>query len=750
MTLLRRPDKWYLGGGNRLQYAPRFPRFTERPGFWDEASYYNYDLRPLFTWTLVDNGGNEIPLACVRRSWDPSALTLRYRTDSPSVGVAVSEERSVLPNDVAVATIRLRNSTRKPRILNIVAWSALEHAPDHQSAWVEEFTQAQGNFSFLRHFQPPGRPDLACGVAFGANRPVRSFAASLSEGMLPPPQWELSPFRESFRHGRLPDRISLNGVGPGGVLFLAIHVRLRIRPMSEASLSFGMALAPSAAEAKLNLHAALRRREPLELSRVQWRDHFASVPEFLCSDPFLTHAYWYRWYGLRLNTIYGNDGNYEHPAVCEGIGYFRAPIAYSAPCHMLENRWMHEPELARGTLLTFLHNQREDGSFRGYIDPFHYRAWNVAGKTVEPFYHAAWGRALRSLDLVHPSPEFNEGAYEGLRRYAAYFDRTRDPEASGLFDVRNHYETGQEYMSRYLAVDPNADRENWGEVFRLKGVDATVYIYELKRELSRAAEKLGRHDEAELWNLEADRIREAVRTRMWDPIEEMFFDVNPVTGERTGVKAAVCFYPYFTDIVDESHLPGLKRHLFNPKEFWTPFPVPSTSADDPTFSAEPIWKGKRMNCPWNGRVWPMTNSHVAEAIAACAVRFNDAFLRKKAAEFITKYVRMMFFDGDPERPNAFEHYNPFTGTPSLYRGIDDYQHSWIVDLLIKYVCGVRPSESAVLIDPFPFGLDHASIKNVTVRGRRIDVSIRKKMFEIRLDGKHCAIGTVGRGIELQI
>ena len=40
--------------------------------------------------------------------------------------------------------------------------------------------------------------------------------------------------------------------------------------------------------------------------------------------------------------------------------------------------------------------------------------------------------------------------------------------------------------------------------------------------------------------------------------------------------------------------------------------------DDPYFDAEADWKGKRTNCPWNGRVWPMTNSHVADALAHAA------------------------------------------------------------------------------------------------------------------------------------
>jgi hypothetical protein len=230
----------------------------------------------------------------------------------------------------------------------------------------------------------------------------------------------------------------------------------------------------------------------------------------------------------------------------------------------------------------------------------------------------------------------------------------------------------------------------------------------------------------------------------------MFFDVDPAKRTKTGVKAATCFYPYFTDIVDKRHLSGLKRHLLNPKEFWTRFPVPATSADDPSFSAEGEWKGKRMNCPWNGRVWPMTNSHIVEAVASNAVRFNDPLLRRKTAELIGKFVRMMFFDGDSDRPNCFEHYNPMTGQPSQFRGIDDYQHSWVNDLIIKYVCGIRPDDLTVTIDPFPFGLATASVKNVFVRNRFLDVRITGKRFNVTIDGSSHAESSIGTPIVLQI
>ena len=60
-------------------------------------------------------------------------------------------------------------------------------------------------------------------------------------------------------------------------------------------------------------------------------------------------------------------------------------------------------------------------------------------------------------------------------------------------------------------------------------------------------------------------------------------------------------------------------------------------------------------------------------------------------------------------------------------------HSWIVDLLVKYVAGVRPVADAVLVDPFPFEARFA-LRDVRVRGRRLDVSWDGATYEVRLDG----------------
>ena len=165
---------------------------------------------------------------------------------------------------------------------------------------------------------------------------------------------------------------------------------------------------------------------------------------------------------------------------------------------------------------------------------------------------------------------------------------------------------------------------------------------------------------------------------MWDAGDEMFSDVDPASGERTRVKTAHAFYPYATDIVTASDVAGLERHLLDPAEFWTPFPVPVTAIDDPFFSAYGEWRGQRQSRPWNGRVRPGGEQR-GDGCARRRRRRTRRRSRAEAALFLRRFVRMMFHDGDLARPNAFEHYNPLTGQGSLYRGLDDVQRSWVAD-----------------------------------------------------------------------
>lgn len=742
LTSLHRTDKFSLGGGKMVLWAPEFPLWAERAfGFWDHACFLEHRVEPLFTITLLDERLRPLEFAPSTGDWTPAR-----RLDIGGLKgteIEVLQERTLTGDDVLVARLSLTNHQAQPTHLFAVVWTAPVTGPEATGPWLGQPRIEGGRIAFTR--RTAGSADTApvqYAVAIGADRLPRSWAINLSDfaaGRANHPRWELTPFSEKMTAHGLPRDRHIRG-GPwesraNAVIFFGLEYPLRLQPGRTTTFTVGCAIAPTKREADLALDATLSLRDPFTLSAAAWEEWFAGVPQFACSDLYLERAYWYRWFGLRLNAIdTGGRFNLPYPCIYEGVnaGWFRHAISYSAQAHIRELRWRHDPTLAQGSLLNFIAHQRENGSFPGAI---------LTGAQVPTLpgliYHADWGGAVQALHAIHPDPAFLRQVYEPLSRYAAYFQRERDPEGWGLFDVRNQAETGQEYNSRYLFADPQADQ--WGQ-FRLKGVDATVYIYTLFQALAWMAVEVGRPDEAERWAEAAARTRAAVQTRLWDAQAAWFCDVHPVTGERAPARPATGFYPFMTDLAGPEHLPALTRHLLNPAAFWTPYPVPSAALNAPLSSAFGEWKGRRMNCPWNGRSWLMTNSHVCQAFAQAAQRLAPE-LRPQAAELIRRCIVETFLDGDPARPTSYEYYNPLTGQPPFFRGTDDYMHSWLADLILQFVVGLQPSVdgSQLVVDPLPFGLEHFTVEAARIAGQRVDVTWRAGQgLRLFVDGRLAA------------
>lgn len=726
IELLARDDKWYLGSGDGFIFAPPFPVWLDAPGFWDEATVYQYMVGPLFTVTWLDGEGRELPLRVRSRRWTPAELTVDY--DLP-FGITAREIRSVHPRGVFASEWQL--SLPEPRELHAVAWTVQETRTLDLPR-----TRWEGALAFTRRVSDRREVTMPLRCELAALGEATSWSASLSERSALQPHWRFAPFAEQWVGDQLPRTVRLEGLPGDGFLYAAVHRALKQR-RREVSAGFVMRVLP--ADPTLRVHPAVtplntpvvddssRRASAggapnlARASRRRWSELFADVPHFICSDPYLERYYWYRWYGLFLNSIHGGAGHYAWPTTCEGIGFFHEPITYSAQCHARELRWRSAPEHARGVLRTIFDHQKPDGALHGRIYVNHLQGTD--------FYHANWGDAFEALDTLRPDDVFASALYPKLSAHAEWLVSTRDPDATGMFDVVDQYETGQEYMSRYQAVDDRADAYGWENRIRLKGIDVTVYAYALFRALERLAPRLGHTGEERHWAGYAARTARAVREQMWDPETLMFSDVDPRSMTRTKVAAAVCFYPYFTDLAGEDHLPGLTKNLLDAERFWTHWPVPSSALDDPLFSATAEWKGKRHVCPWNGRVWPMTNSHLVEALARWGTTERPE-LRAAAAQLLQRFVHMMFHDGDLHRPNCFEHYNPLTGAASVYRGIDDYQHSWVVDLIIKYVAGLQVSASDIRIDPLPLELESFALTRLQVDGRDMTITLNNGMVTV--------------------
>jgi hypothetical protein len=743
--LLARDDKWFIGGGRELIYAPELPLWTDVPGFWPFATWLEWRTGPLFTVTVLDERGEEMPAKMAQRRWTPSHVVQEYALPKQ---LRLVERRAMTANDALVSELTLHNKGRKALTLNVVVWTCVptrQDAPGNDFA--TGFERDGERFVWTRRVKDTdGAVNAEYAVAFGTRPAAATTCVSPSEtidDMLP--WWRWTPFYWKIRPAGLPNEfVTEGGHVPGmanAFIFAARHVPLRVPAGGKKTVTAAASVAATKALALEQLDEALAMRAPIEVAIKRAAAFFGSVPRFRCSDAYIERAYWYRWWGMYLDRVVSRHESLPYPCVFEGMnpGWFRHAISYSAQVHMLECRWMHDPALAQGSLLNFLHHQQESGHIPHGIFQ------RIAGTPTVPFmYHANWGLGVRKVYESHPDDEFLRKVYGPLSTYARYFDRDRDRERSGLYDVINQGETGQEYMGRYLFTDEHGDQ--WRNLNTpLKGVDATVYIYELKKQLGWMAGKLGRRQEAKAWAAEAETIKRAVLEKMWDPARAMFCDVHPVTGQRSPHDSTVCFYPFMTDIAGREHVEGIRAHLLNPAEFWLPYPVPSTSAAAPYFSADGEWKGERKHCTWAGPSWLMTNSHMVEALANAA-RTLDGALRPCVVELITKFVRMLFIDGRLDRPTSYEYYHPLTGKAPFFRATDDYMHSWIVELILKYLVGVQTLDGDRLaVEPLDFGLRHFSVERLRWRGHDVAVTWRARKTDaapkgltVSVDGKRRA------------
>ncbi len=764
IAALSRSDKWFLGGLDGIVWAPPFPSWLHKPGFWDPAHIFQHEMGPCFSVALLDERGEEIPLSLSEEGagraggsdrsgirWQPGSMTVWW--DPGSVAVRTEEPRKEPRKEPSVLVREARS------IRGGVLESAWQLPVEVGGRWLVAFTALpRGGGSQLRGGRhglswsgtatdTRGRT-LAVDVEMTGAHPPDWTASATSEGGAAP-VWQLSPFPE-----RLAARLSAGSLeergkganqgaagrnsgaadeasGPTGTAGEPTGAGRQLEQPGDGGSWTWVAAAFPVSEGEAVVRLRLAPRLPSQESNEDWRrrripaweSFFRGFPAFRCGDPFMDRYFDYRIYGLGLNRTGGGWGNIRHPAICEGPEYFHVPIAYSAPCHMMEMRWHARGREAWGSLMNFLEHQKKDGSFHGRIYPGDLRGTH--------FYHANWGDALLAVHRMHPNRVALRRCYDGLARYADWLRTARDPEDSGMFTVENHYETGQEYMSRYMAVSPDADAQDWEPRLRLKGIDVTVYGYLLFRALAAVARELNRPADAEEWRRLEDRSGAAITDRMWSPEAGLFTDVDARTLERTGVKAAVGFYPMLAGLADDERLDAMMDHLENPATFGTFFPVPSSSVDDPRFSAEGVWKGTRRNCPWNGRVWPMTTSHVIEGLLRMWRRGNRR-AGELAARMIPRFLEMMFDGGDPDRPNCYEHYNPRTGRACYFRGIDDYQHSWVLDLLARGVAGLEVDEEGLAVHPLPHGLRDVSLGPVRARGLALSVRLSEKVARLEV------------------
>ncbi|MBQ7656172.1 MAG: hypothetical protein IJS41_06645 [Clostridia bacterium] len=389
---------------------------------------------------------------------------------------------------------------------------------------------------------------------------------------------------------------------------------------------------------------------------------------------------------------------------------------------------LHNLEAAKNNCLLFMRHQRADGRLPGSIQ--------CVNGEVEPQFNKMQGFCfpLPALNLYYLLGE--DRAYllalrDTLRRFDEYLWRTRDSNGDGLLESFCVYDTGEDNALRYGDAPcwwtEDTPPEGYG-VVPMASMDVMSWSFACRDTLAKISRIL-KDGQEEAWHDRASQVARALRRGLWDEARGACFDRDK-NGKPVDIlchNTLRCMY--WGSISPDMAARFVKDHLLNPREFWTPFPLPSVAACDPAFRNAP-------ENNWSGQPEGLTYQRASLALEnygyhTIVTRLGEKLLRAVAE-------------------NGFrftQQFDPFTGKPTLVHAVshqpvredsgEPIQDAYGPTLLscLEYIAhryGIHPHLGQVA---FSLGSGEAYEYEAGFYGHHYAVHSDGKRAEITVDGR---------------
>jgi hypothetical protein len=458
----------------------------------------------------------------------------------------------------------------------------------------------------------------------------------------------------------------------------------------------------------------------------EYEEWFSAAPSFRSSDPLLDRTWSYRWFLLRHNLAHPGLGQLPGPTVYEGRSHkmtktpwrpggweFSKLIPLSSPLQLMDARWYADPALGSDILAAAVAAQGPDGLlYSRTIDQTFSYYCNFLG------WAAAEYAQLHGVDPVRP-------ALNALKRQVRSELELRTPDADNLPVQTVHQRTGKEYQPSYWYFHGFPDDPKEPSTYTpLKRVDQAIYQHLNAAGVARLCAAAADPAEREFADIAAATAT-AVLSKQWDPDTGFFYDLHHETDAKALVRNVVGLYPWWAGITTDEHLDGF-QDAFAADKFGTPWPLPSVSADCPVFAPAGGWNGQflkgRNGCMWNGPTWPYTNSIALDAVGRTSRTYGHGF-DGLFADLLHSYCLLHFQQHDGRTPYLVEHYDSRTGEPLSDE--PDYLHSYLIDLIVRYVAGLTAAPDRIVVEPLDIGLTHFTLEGIVAAGHRISVTYQR-------------------------
>jgi len=371
---------------------------------------------------------------------------------------------------------------------------------------------------------------------------------------------------------------------------------------------------------------------------------------------------------------------------------------------------------------------------------YHAAAWAALDRTIAENHLRILAESQRSSGLiaqvisnrrqiVGPQPPiYLLGAFEVFRlhrndavmreimpaaeRYHDWWERYRFSPKFGLFFYKDPFDSGWDHSVRYdvghgwLAPDLNA--------MMYRNFEVQEFFYR----------RWGQTKKADAIAAKRASLGTAICQRLWNRRIGFFCDADAKTGRLYNTKTPAGFLPFQVNGVTGEQKRALLKHLFNPKEFWLPHPLPSVSADDPNF------------IPWEYS-YPRGTMWVSFGNWLPYMALRRAGLDVAAHRVALSTIRTICHCPDK---SIYEHYNSLTGAGHGYAMLG-WTLTTLVDL-IRREYGVDFSDDGHWIFTSPATAADYEFET-TLRGHRIRIVRRGGRLEARVERR--PVVTLKRG-----
>jgi len=367
----------------------------------------------------------------------------------------------------------------------------------------------------------------------------------------------------------------------------------------------------------------------------------------------------------------------DYDFTCPAVGLYPHQWFWDSCFHAIVLSRFDVPR-AEAELETLLASQQSDG-FIPHVAYWAGRepspetvAYRVASRS--PWSSDSMGPPILAEAVAAVAARGRGAAYLGellprVRRYYDWCDRVRDPDRDGLIAVLEPHESGTDQspqFDRYLGVsgdDPAPFEAAWRELMDLQAeagwdaraiFDADRFVVEdvlvnaLYAENQRVlGELLGQVGDAAVaadLAARASRTETALWERCWDPDAGDFRSLAGVEEGRLPGATVSGLLPLLLPGLPPAMADRLAKRIADPREFGTPYPVPSLSRLNPAYRPAP-GGGSLL---WRGPTWINANWYLARGLRRHGHEGLATSIEDASLELV-------------ERSGFREHYNPETG-----------------------------------------------------------------------------------------